>query len=203
MVAIFKHALMLKKEHGVTGISPINMAHAAAGGASKRQIYNWLNQDLSNEAHHARAERHRPDSMFTEDQIALIVGFACSTRSSLRTVNAETLQRFCETHLQVKPSRATISRILNKHGLTSQKALTRNSRMVTEEVVDDALGFIAELREYGFEPDQIIIMDETGLWSNVKAARTYHFKNWYDNYNFLFFTTFVGFCLFLTHIIIP
>jgi len=64
-------------------------------------------------------------------------------------------------------------------GFSSQKAMTRSSRMVTLEVVDDALSSIEEIRSYGFSPDQVLFMDETGLWSNVKNRQTYNFKNWF------------------------
>jgi hypothetical protein len=47
-------------------------------------------------------------------------------------------------------------------------------------VVEDALSAIEEIRSFGFPPHRIIAMDETGLWSNITAPKTYHFKNWYD-----------------------
>jgi hypothetical protein len=48
-------------------------------------------------------------------------------------------------------------------------------------VVDDALSCIEEIRSYEFPPDQVLFMDETGLWSNVRQQSTYHFRNWYEN----------------------
>lgn len=50
--------------------------------------------------------------------------------------------------------------------------------MTSEEVVDDAISAIEEIRSYDFPPHRIIAMDETGLWSNVAKPKTYHFKNW-------------------------
>lgn len=178
VVAIYKHAHDLKQNHGLKGVSPMNLALAAAGGATRRQIFHWLREDLSDEAFQARLARLGSQPMFTEDQVGLVVGFACCTRSNLRTLSADTIKNFCFAHLGKKPSSSTVSRILNEHGFTSQKALTRNSRMVSEDVVDDAIGFLSELREHGYAEDQILFMDETGLWSHVKAARTYHFKSW-------------------------
>ena len=67
---------------------------------------------------------------------------------------------------------------MNEYGFSSQKAMSRSSRMVTEEVVDGAISSIEEIRSYGFEPDQLLFMDETGLWSNVREPRTYHYRNW-------------------------
>lgn len=52
--------------------------------------------------------------------------------------------------------------------------------MTSEEVVNDALDCIEEIRSYNFPPHRIICMDETGLWSNVTKPKTYHFKNWCD-----------------------
>jgi hypothetical protein len=67
---------------------------------------------------------------------------------------------------------------MNEFGFSSQKAMSRSSRMVTEEVVDAAISSLEEIRSYGFGSDQLLFMDETGLWSNVREPRTYHYRNW-------------------------
>jgi hypothetical protein len=50
--------------------------------------------------------------------------------------------------------------------------------MVSRKVVEDALDAIVELRSYDFSPEQLLFMDETGLWSKVTQQKTYHFSNW-------------------------
>jgi hypothetical protein len=83
------------------------------------------------------------------------------------------------------------------NGFSSQKVMSRSSRMVSPETVDDALSFIEEIRGYDFPPHRLLFMDETGLWSNVTAPKTYHFTNWYANLILLNFLSFSFFTLFI------
>ena len=129
--------------------------------------------------------------MLSEDQLSLLVGFACFMRNSLKPLHRNDLQQFCISHLGKTPSLPTISRIMTESGFSFQKSMTRNSRMVSEEVVEDALDAILELRSYEFAPDQLLFMDETGLWSNVSAPKTYHFANWYFIPRLPFLTAFL------------
>lgn len=179
-VEVFRAAKRLRTEHGAKWLSPTSLASVAAGGASQRQIYEWLKSDLSEEVQQQEEEtRGRPRAL-SEDHEALLVGFAISTRTSLQPLALTDLARFSTSYLSTSPSKPTLSRIMSEHGFTSQKALSRNSRMVSPEVVEDALSAIEEIRSFGFPPHRIIAMDETGLWSNITAPKTYHFKNWYD-----------------------
>jgi transposase len=172
-VEVFRAAKRLRTDW----LDPTSLASVAAGGASRRQLYEWLKSDLSGEAQQQQEEtRGRPRAL-SEDQESLLVGFAISTRTSLQALALTDLERFCTSYLSTTPSLSTLSRIMSEHGFTSQKALSRNSRMVSPEVVEDALAAIEEIRSFNF-PHRIIAMDETGLWSNVTAPRTYHFKNW-------------------------
>jgi hypothetical protein len=116
--------------------------------------------------------------VLNEDKEMLLVGFATSRRSVLEPVSLEVLQQFCDSYLNVKPSLATMSRIMARHGFSSQNALKRNSRMTSEEVVEDAVDALEQIRSYNYPPHRILCMDETGLWSNVAAPKTYHFRNW-------------------------
>ena len=47
--------------------------------------------------------------------------------------------------------------------------------MTTQKIVDDSIAFLETVRQYNYSSDRIIVMDETGLWSNVAAPRTYSF----------------------------
>ena len=67
---------------------------------------------------------------------------------------------------------------MSRHGFSSQRALGRAARLTSEEVVADAIDAIEQTRSYNYPPHRIIAMDETGLWSNVAAPKTYHFRNW-------------------------
>jgi len=156
----------------------VKLASVASGGASEREIFLWLKQDLSPAAVSQKAENRGAARLLSDDQEALLVGFALCTRSSLEPVTLSTLQQFCQSHLSVTPFLPTLSRIMNEYGFSSQKAMSRSSRMVTEEVVDAAISSLEEIRSYRFEPDQLLFMDETGLWSNVREPRTYHYRNW-------------------------
>jgi transposase len=178
-VAVYYEAKRIIKEAGKNSLDPISLASAAAGGASERRIYAWLKEDLSVEAEENKIETRGRPSILTEDQEKLLVGFAASSRSCLEPLSLKRLVQFAKSYLGVTLSNATISRLMTENGFSSQQAMSRNSRMTSEEVVDDSIDFIEEVRSYHFEPDKILAMDETGLWSNVTKPRTYHFKNWY------------------------
>lgn len=178
-VAVYRHAKRLKTEHGAKWLSPLELAQSAAGGGSRAQLFRWLKSDLSEDAAEQREESRGASLLLSEDQVSLLVGFACFMRSSLRPLSGSDLQQFCNSHLGKNPSLSTISRYMNEHGFSSQRSMTRNSRMVSEEVVEAALDAILELRSYEFSPDQLLFMDETGLWSNVTQPKTYHFAHWY------------------------
>lgn len=173
-VEVYNYAKRQRKEFGSQFPKPVSLASVAAGGASDREIYRWLNEDFS-DSH----EDHRGrDPILNEDLESLLVGFAVSNRLSFEPLSLSSLQDFCLSHLKRKLSFSTISRIMNRHGITSQRTLSRNSRMVSEDVVEEALAFIELVRSHRFPPHRIIAMDETGLWSNVSSPKTYHFKNW-------------------------
>jgi hypothetical protein len=138
-----------------------------------------MNQDLSDEANESRLHREGPLRVLSEDQEMLLVGFAVSRRSTLEIVTLEILQQFCENYLNKTPALSTLSNTMASHGLSSQRALKRNSRMTSEDVVDDAVDFLEEIRSRNYPPHRILCMDETGLWSNVTSPKTYHFLNWF------------------------
>jgi len=177
-VDVYRAVKRFCKEAAQNSIDPLFIASVAAGGASRTRIFEWLKQDLSDEAQEVRDETRGRPSILSEDQEQLLVGFAVSIRSSLEPVSLQTLSQFCKSYFGLTLSHSTLSRIMTEHGFSSQKAMTRNSRMTSEEVVDDALSAIEEIRSYKFPPHRIICMDETGLWSNVAKPKTYHFKNW-------------------------
>lgn len=187
-VDAFHAAKRIKREQGDVSINPTALASEVAGGASSTQIYSWLKQDLSTTDR--QENRHRPRAL-SETQEALLVGFACSVRFSHQPLSRELLIRFASNYMGLKISKATISRVMNRHGFSFQKAMGRNSRMVSEKVVHDAIEALQQIRNSGFSPDCIIAMDETGLWSNVTAPRTYHYKNWYRKPYFPFILAFI------------
>lgn len=175
---VFRAAKRLRTEHGAKWLDPASLASVAAGGASRSQLYEWMKSDLSEDAQQQHESNRGRPRVLSEDQESLLVGFAISARTSQLSLALTDLERFCTSYLSTSPSNPTLSRIMSEHGFTSQKALSRNSRMVSTEVVEDALASIEEIRSYGFPPHRIIAMDETGLWSNVTSRKTYHFKNW-------------------------
>ena len=150
----------------------------------------WKREQLSpseHQAHRSSQGRHRKLSELQED---LLIGYACDRRRALLAVTQADLIDFAKTHLNVTLSHATITEITQRAGFSSQKAMKRESRMTTQKVVDDSIAFLEEVRSYKYSLDRIIIMDETGLWSNVVAPRTLHFVNGYTTSIFLTFLVF-------------
>lgn len=177
-VAVFKAARTARVQMPRKHLRPIELASIAAGGASRDQIYEWVKIDRSEEGFVDRIEKREDRRSLSENQEKLLLGFATSMRASLEPVKLLQLSNFCESFLNKKVSNSSISRSMNGKGFSSQKVMSRNSRMVSEEVVDEALAVIAQIRSYNYPPSRIISMDETGLWSNVTEPQTYHFKNW-------------------------
>lgn len=177
-VEVYKAAKDYRSQTCRNSIDPISIASVAAGGASRSRIFAWLKEDLSGEAQASKDEARGASLSLSEDQQMLLLGFATSTRSSLEGINLTKLERFCQNHLNEIPSQSTLSHIMSENGFSSQQAMTMSSRMTTEEVVDDSLSALEEIRSYNFPPHRIICMDETGLWSNVTQPRTYPFKHW-------------------------
>jgi hypothetical protein len=177
-VEVYRYAKRLKDNHEEKSINPEELALIAAGGASRSSLFDWLNTNLDSEDEDSPEETRGRHRSLTLDQEHLLVGFACWARIGLQNVSLEILTNFCISHLDASPSLPTISRIMYSYGFSSQKSLARNSRMISLQVVEDALQAIDEIRSFNFPPHRIIAMDETGLWSNVTSPRTYHFKNW-------------------------
>lgn len=178
-VRVLESGRKVAKSSGSHSISPYQLASHAAGGASKATVYRWLHEDLCDEAIEERLSQRGISAKFTVEQDSLMVGYAIHRRLHLKTVCRDDIIKFARHYLNVTPRPQYISELLNKHGLTLQVTRARNSRMTSEEVVLDAIATVLEIRQYGFPPDRIIIMDETGLWSNVVKQRTYHFRNWF------------------------
>jgi hypothetical protein len=190
---VYRALKLLSEEKGEIPISPIRLASIAAGGASPRQIYRWLNEDLTDEGQTLKKSQKGPYPLLSDDQELLVVGFTISCRLSLVPVTLSSLSDFCKSYLNLEVSNSKLSRIMNRHGFSNQKVLGRNSRMVDEKVVEDALAAVEEIRSFNFPPELIISMDETGLWSNVINPRTYHFKSWCARIEFLISYIFVNF----------
>ena len=193
MTEVYRGLKRLREEKGKIPCSPLRIASIAAGGVTPRQIYNWLNEDLTDEGQARKNSQKGPQPLLSDDQELLVVGFTISCRLSLAPVTLSSLSDFCKSYLNLEVSNSTLSRIMNRHGFSNQKVLGRNSRMVDEQVVEDALAAIVEIRSYNLPPELIISMDETGLWSNVTNPRTYHFKSWCDIIEFLISCLFVNF----------
>jgi len=156
--------------------------HIAAGSRhppSERTIFNWEHEAITKEDYQVRLSKRGRKSKLSADERHLLVGYACFRRMSLMPVSHHDLEDFTSSHLSETPSQPTLSRIMKEYGFSSQRSLTRESRMTSTLVVDDAMDFLETVRSYNFPPDRILCMDETGLWSNVVEPRTYHFKNGY------------------------
>ena len=159
--------------------------------------FRWHREQLSlqeYEERHSSWGRHRK---LSELQEKLLVGYACDQRRALRVVSQRDVIDFAKTHFNISLSNCSVTAITQRAGLSTQRAMQRESRMTTQKVVDDAITFLKEVRSYKYSLDRIMIMDETGLWSNVAAPRTLHFINGSATLLFLQIDFFFVFSLFL------
>ena len=177
-------------------ISPMSIASAASGGAPARTIRNWLKEDLSPEQIRERVSRGGRSRVISEDQEHLLVGYFIDMRLSLTSVSRADLVSFADRYFNITISPQRISEILERNDITLQIARQRCSRMVSEEVVEDSVEFVEEVRERKLPDSRVIVMDETGLWSNVTTPKTFSFKNWFGIPHFLKFTflSFFSYC---------
>lgn len=164
-------------------ISPrlMSLARTASGGASDRTIRNWLATDITPDATRERLRKRGRRKKFTRDFLAVLVGYAIDRRLDLLPVNAQHLIDFARGFFNIKISDQRISEVLQEFGFSSQLSMPRNSRMTDEQVALDSLEFILELRQLRQQYARLLVMDETGLWSNVVQRLTYHFVNWHEN----------------------
>lgn len=160
----------------------MSLARTASGGASDDTIRNWLRTDINPEKSKERLSKRGRKKKLAEDFIAVLVGFAVDRRLALKAVNAQDLIDFARGYFNITISKQRISEILESYGFSSQLSMERNSRMTDEQVAMDSLDFILRLRQERKKIKRLLVMDETGLWSNVVQRLTYHFINWYKNY---------------------
>lgn len=163
---------------------------------STATIYRWKKEALTEDEHVARLKRRGRCPKLTDEQNQLLCGFACFLRQSHETVSLQRLRDFCSTHLAVTLSSSAISKRMKEWGFSSQRAMKRESRMVSQKVVDDAIDLVSTVRGYQYPPSRILVMDETGLWSNQVAPYTYHFRNGYAIHLFSFSSFFRFFYIF-------
>jgi transposase len=150
----------------------------------------WKREHLSLEEHKAHLSLRGRHRKVSEQQEKLLIGYACDRRGSLLAVTQADLIDFAKSHFNITLPKWVITYITKRAGFSSQKAMNRESRMTTQKVVDDSIAFLEEVRSYKYSLDRIIIMDETGLWSNIVAPRTLHFVNGYTTSVFLKFHVF-------------
>lgn len=164
----------------------MTLAKTAPGGANPHTIRNWIRTDINSEGSSDRLSKRGRKKKISNDLLALVVGFAIDHRLGMLAVSAQHLIDFARGYFNVNISKQRISEILETYGFSSQLSMGRNSRMTDESVAEDSLNFILQLRNDGKQFKRILIMDETGLWSNVVQRLTYHFINWCE---FQFFLT--------------
>jgi len=156
-----------------------------SGGACRQTIHSWEKASLTDKAVKERLSHRGRRALLSIEEENLLVGYAVHRRANLQVLRREHLVQFADSYFHKTLSPQFISTLLKKHRFSLQKTMVRCSRLVSEKVVDDAVEFLAALRQRNFHPDRIIAMDETGLWSNVVSPKTYHFVNWYDSLTFL------------------
>lgn len=177
-VRAYKAARTEKTSHPGLALVPLSIAQATSGGASRQTIYNWLHTDISQEAITERLSHRGRHALLSEAQEALLVGNVMDHRLNLLPVERRTVIDFAAAYLNKNLRPQFVSTMLQKRGISLQQSLPRGSRLVDLQVVAEALKIIVELREEGWAPRNILVMDETGIWSNIVPKKTYHFRNW-------------------------
>jgi hypothetical protein len=160
--------------------SAMSVASVAAGGASDSTINRWKKRSMSEQAINQRLSKRGRHSYFTEEEKLLLLGYLVHRRQDLARVDRSVLIDFCKNYFHKKPRPQLISETLKNYPVSSQKVLLRSTRMTSIEVVDDGMKTIQEIREESWAPDEIIVMDETGAWTNNAHNRTYHYRGWYE-----------------------
>lgn len=164
--------------------SVMSQAQVLSGGASPDSIHRWLLKDISPSAEKERLGHRGAKPLLNEDFVKLAVGYAIDLRLDLQAVDREKIVDFVYGFCGIKPQPQRVSEWLHEHGFSSQMSLARSSRMTSQEVADEAVNFLLALRARKLQPEQILVMDETGLWSNTVERRTYHFQNLYATSTF-------------------
>jgi len=171
-----------EKEKGVRERLPtsvMSQAQVLSGGASVDAIERWLEEDISPSAENERLSHRGAKPMYPEDVIKLAVGYAVDLRLDLQAVDRLAIIDFVSGFCGITPQPQRISEWLADHGFSCQMSLSRTSRMTNLDVANEAVEFLLNLRKRNLQPNQILFMDETGLWSNTVERRTYNFVNLY------------------------
>lgn len=184
-IRAFKAARTEHVPHPGLAPAPAAVAQSSSGGASRATIYRWVNSDMSQDAIIERLSHRGRHALLSEAQEALLIGNVIDRRLNLLPVERGTVIDFSEAYLNKHLRPQYVSSVLAKYAISLQRTLPRASRMLDLEVVEDALKTIVELREEGWAPRNILVMDETGIWSNSISKRTYHFRNWYEKIGIL------------------
>jgi hypothetical protein len=158
----------------------MSQARVVANGATSKIIHLWLNTDISEDLEKERLSRRGRKAALSESFKKILVGRAIDHRMELSVVSSENLIEFSLGSFNYIIKQQRVSEILNNYGFSSQLSVPRNSRMVDDQVVEDCIAFIMELRKHRKFFRRLLAMDETGLWSNVVKRLTYHFRNQYD-----------------------
>lgn len=173
--------LRVKKEEGCwEKLTPMEIIQQLAPGVTRSTIYRWVNEDKDSDDIKASLSRRGRHPILTKDQRELAIGYVIHRRSHLLHVSAKDVKLFIQNYLNTNARNQYIYNLLNEYGITHQRVQARSGRMITPEVVDDAIKFITELREKRYPSHCIIFMDETGIWSNTVPHKTYNVKNSYE-----------------------
>lgn len=143
---------------------------------SPSSVTRLFSEDSTPAARKQRRSRKGINVKFTADIRKLIVGFCIYQRSNFRPVSGHQMILFAKQACGVTVSNSSISNIMKEFGLASRVSTPRNSRQVDKNVWEDAVTALQEIRSYNLPPNQILVMDETGLWSNKVEPRTYNPK---------------------------
>jgi transposase-like protein len=158
----------------------LSLARASAGHPGRATMYRWLKQDLSPEAIAERKSHSRRRPKLSDAQQWLLVGHAIALRLKMQPVSSQDLIAFSSRIFTKVLRQQYVSEVMRRFKFSYQRALPRNSRMIDQVVVNSAIQTLHQIRQEGWQPQAILVMDETGIWSNTVPKYTYHMQNWYE-----------------------
>jgi len=157
---------------------------------SARTLRRRRSMDMSPEVVRERLSRRGRRVVWTFSRVKLTVDWVVRRRLSYKPVSGEHIAQFTSTLFGRKMSKSKASTIMKQAGFSSQKSTVRNARQVSEAVKTDAVNTLRAIHAMNLQPSQILVMDETGVWSNTVAPRTYNPSGRYDRAKFLCHTVF-------------
>lgn len=147
------------------------IAHAV-GVKSPDTIRKWLG--VAQRAHartHAVLKRGRK-FLLNRDQERLIHGWLLCEVSNHRSVLSDDVIAFVSEVFHQHVSTMWVSNFNKRWRISVGKAFERTSKQIDVNYLNSCVEFSKKILDMKLPPDKIFVMDEKGIWSTPRAART-------------------------------